>query len=101
MAAVVWVMMGIAVWHFTVFVPDRFWGGIVGAFLAAFFGGVIFGFLSNGMNVPGQEDTDLIQALIAVPGALIGLGLSYLYGSRQDREHGLDHGHTREGSRYG
>ena len=31
----VWGMMGIAVWHFAVFVPDRFWGGIVGAFLAA------------------------------------------------------------------
>ena len=36
MSLIVWVMMGIAVWHFTVFVPDRFWGGIVGAFLAAF-----------------------------------------------------------------
>ena len=36
MGLVVWVMMGIAVWHFTVFLPDRFWGGIVGAFLAAF-----------------------------------------------------------------
>ena len=36
MSLVVWVMMGIAVWHFTVFVPDRFWGGIVGAFLVAF-----------------------------------------------------------------
>ena len=32
MAMVVWVMMGIAVWHFTVFLPDRFYGGIVGAF---------------------------------------------------------------------
>ena len=31
----VWVMMGIAIWHFAVFVPDRFWGGIVGAFVAA------------------------------------------------------------------
>ena len=39
MGLVVWVMMGIAVWHFTVFLPDRFWGGIVGAFLAAFLGG--------------------------------------------------------------
>ena len=36
MGLLVWVMMGIAVWHFTVFLPDRFWGGIVGAFLAAF-----------------------------------------------------------------
>ena len=35
MSLVVWAMMGIAVWHFTVFVPDRFWGGIVGAFLVA------------------------------------------------------------------
>ena len=34
----VWVMMGIAVWHFAVFVPDRFWGGIVGAFGAAGWG---------------------------------------------------------------
>ena len=40
MAMVVWVMMGIAVWHFTVFLPDRFYGGIVGAFLAAFLAAV-------------------------------------------------------------
>ena len=32
MSMLVWVMMGIAIWHFMVFVPDRFWGGIVGAF---------------------------------------------------------------------
>ena len=36
-------MMGIAVWHFTVFVPDRFWGGIVGAFFAAVVGAALFG----------------------------------------------------------
>ena len=35
MAAVVWFTSGVALWHFTVFVPDRFWGGIVGAFLGA------------------------------------------------------------------
>ena len=27
----VWVTTGVALWHFTVFLPDRFWGGIVGA----------------------------------------------------------------------
>ena len=37
----VWVMMGIAIWHFAVFVPDRFWGGIVGAFGAAAVGAVV------------------------------------------------------------
>ena len=35
MGALVWVMMGLALWHFTIFVPDRFWSGIVGAFLGA------------------------------------------------------------------
>ena len=33
-----WVMMGLAIWHFTIFLPDRFWGGIVGAFLGALIG---------------------------------------------------------------
>ena len=40
MSMVVWVMMGIAIWHFTVFFPDRFWGGIVGAFGVAVVGSV-------------------------------------------------------------
>ena len=98
MGIVVWVMMGIAVWHFTVFLPDRFWGGIVGAFLAAAFAAAIFGFLVNGLTVPGKGDTELVQALIAVPGSMIGLALSYLWGARMDRESGIDHGLTREGS---
>jgi hypothetical protein len=98
MSMVVWVMMGIAVWHFTVFVPDRFWGGIVGAFLASTFAAALFGFLVNGATIPGQDDTEFVQALIAVPGSVIGLALSYLWGARVDREHGIDHGFTRAGS---
>jgi hypothetical protein len=98
MAMVVWVMMGIAVWHFTVFLPDRFWGGIVGAFMAAFLGAALFGFLVSGLTIPGQSDTGITQALIAVPGSIIGLGLSFWYGARVDREHGVDHGLTRQGS---
>ncbi|MFN2616561.1 MAG: hypothetical protein ABR581_05480 [Thermoleophilaceae bacterium] len=97
MSLLVWIMMGIAVWHFTVFVPDRFWGGIVGAFLAAIVGGAIFGFIVNGVTVPGRHDTELVQALIAIPGSAIGLALSYLYGSRVDRAAGVDHGMTRAG----
>ena len=38
MGMLVWVMMGIAIWHFTIFLPDRFWGGIVGAFVGALAG---------------------------------------------------------------
>ena len=82
MSMLVWVMIGIAVWHFTVFVPDRFWGGIVGAFLAAIAGAVAFGFVVAGLTVPGQGDTDISQALIAIPGSLLGLGLSYAWGAR-------------------
>lgn len=82
MSVLVWVMMGIAIWHFTVFVPDRFWGGIVGAFLAAIAGAVIIGLLVNGFAVPGRHDTHIGQALLAIPGAVIGLAASYLYGGR-------------------
>ena len=35
MALLVWFTMGIALWHFTVFLPDRFWQGIVGAFIGS------------------------------------------------------------------
>ena len=38
MALLVWFTMGIALWHFTVFLPDHFWQGIVGAFLGAVIG---------------------------------------------------------------
>jgi hypothetical protein len=86
MGMLAWVMMAIALWHFTVWVPDHFWGGIVGAFLAAVFASVIFGVVVNGFTIPGRNDTGLEQALIAVPGSLIGLGLSYWYGQRVDAE---------------
>ena len=87
MAMVVWVMMGIAIWHFAVFAPDRFYGGIVGAFLAAIAGAALFGFLVSGLTVPGRNDTELVQALIAVPGAIAALAASWLYGSRTEGEH--------------
>ena len=47
MALLVWVMVGLALWHFTVFLPDNFYGGIVGAFCGALLGSVIFGLIIN------------------------------------------------------
>src|SRR4051794_13672844 len=85
MSLLVWVMMAIALWHFTVWVPDHFWGGIVGAFLAAVIGSVFFSFVVNGLTVPGTHDTHIVQAFIAVPGSLLGLGLCYWYGLNQER----------------
>ena len=43
MGALVWTMVGLAIWHFTIFLPDRFWGGIVGAFIGALFGSIFVG----------------------------------------------------------
>ena len=86
MAALVWAMMGIALWHFTVFVPDRFWGGIVGAFLGALFRAIAIGLAVNGFTVPGQDDTSLVSALEAVPGGLAGIAAVYFLGVRRGNE---------------
>jgi hypothetical protein len=85
MAMFAWVMMGLAIWHFTIFLPDRFWGGIVGAFLGALFGAAIGGILINGGTIPGQDDTHLLTAIEAIPGAVIGIGLVYFEGIRRGR----------------
>ena len=84
MGALAWTMMGLALWHFTVFLPDRCWAGIIGAFLGCVFGAILFGLVIHGFNVPGQSETDLITTLEGVPGALLGYGLFYLLGSRQE-----------------
>jgi hypothetical protein len=86
MGALVWAMMGLALWHFTIFVPDRFWSGIVGAFLGSVIGALVFGLLVNGFVVPGQNDTDLLTAVEAIPGALIGIAAVYFYGASQGNE---------------
>jgi len=85
MAALVWFTMGIALWHFTVFVPDRFWGGIVGAFLGAVTGAMISGAIVQIASGKGIGDTDLVTALVAVPGTLVGLAVIYVYGLRTER----------------
>ena len=86
MGMLAWVMMGLAIWHFTIFLPDRFRGGIVGAFVGALFGSIIFGFVVNGFTVPGREDTDLLTAVEAIPGALLGIAAVYFYGVQQGNE---------------
>jgi glucose-6-phosphate-specific signal transduction histidine kinase len=86
MGMLVWAMMGIAIWHFTVFLPDRFWGGIVGAFIGALIGAIIIGLAVNGFSVPGQDDTHLVSAVEAIPGALLGIAVIYFLGVRQGNE---------------
>lgn len=85
MSALVWVMIGVALWHFTVFVPDHFQGGIVGALMGAIVGGFISGLLINGLTIPGRTHTHLISAIDAVPGAIIGMALIFVWGLHTER----------------
>ena len=85
MGLLAWVMMGLALWHFTIWLPDHFWGGIVGAFLGALIGAVLFGLIVNGFDIPGRADTHLTTALEAIPGALIRSALVYFEGVRRER----------------
>ena len=84
MALLVWFTTGIALWHFTVFVPDRFWAGIVGAFLGAIAGAMTTGAIVQVASGRGIGDTDIATVLVAVPGTLIGLAIVYAIGLRAD-----------------
>ena len=75
MAMLAWIMMGLAIWHFTIFLPDRFWGGIVGA--------IVCGVAVNGLTIPGESETHVLHALEAIPGTLIGIGVAWIEGVRR------------------
>jgi len=95
MGMLAWVMMGLSVWHFTIFLPDRFWGGIVGAFVGALAGAVIVGLLiysikTSSLQVPNVKGTDIAVVLYAVPGALLGIALVYYEGVRRSRTPAAD-----------
>lgn len=86
MALLVWFTMGIALWHFTVFLPDRFWQGIVGAFIGSVIGAVIFGAIVEAITARGLGDTDLLTALTAIPGVAIGLAVVWALGVRAEQQ---------------
>jgi hypothetical protein len=85
-----WIMLGLALWHFTIFLPDRFWGGIVGAFLGSIAGSICVGLIIYGVRVgavrvPGERATDIGVVLYAIPGALIGMAAVYVLGIRREQ----------------
>jgi ABC-type Fe3+ transport system permease subunit len=90
MGLLAWVIMGLAIWHFTIWLPDRFWGGIVGALLGSLAGSVIVGLIIfaikvSALRIPGQKATDIGVVLYAIPGSLIGMALIYIEGMRRER----------------
>jgi hypothetical protein len=86
MAALVWFTTGVAIWHFTVFIPDRFWAGIVGALLGASAGAMISGALGQIATGAGIGESGIETVLFAIPGTLIGLAVLYAIGAYQERE---------------
>ena len=85
MAALVWFTMGVALWHFTVFLPDRFRGGIVGAFVGAAAGAMVTGAIAQIALGKSIGDTDIATALYAIPGTALGLVAVYFLGLRAER----------------
>ena len=90
MSILIWVMVGIAIWHFAVLVPDRFWGGIIGAFLAALVGALASGYALPTPGIPLGNPPGWTEALWPVPGSLLALFASYRYGARLERIGGED-----------
>lgn len=89
MAALVWFTTGVAIWHFTVFLPDRFWAGIVGALLGAITGAMITGAIGQLASGNSIGQTGIETVLYAIPGTLIGIAIVYVIGDRQEREREL------------
>lgn len=84
MSAVIWIIVGVALWHLTIFVPDRFWGGIVGAFLGSVVGAVLTGALVQVVLGRSMGDADLLTFFAAVPGMVAGTAFIYWIGMRNE-----------------
>ncbi len=85
MGVLAWAMVGLAIWHFTIWLPDRHWGGIVGSLIGAVVGAVLVGLAIHGFSIPGRHHTHLITTVEGIPGALIGIAVIYVIGDRRER----------------
>ena len=90
MSLFVWVAVATAFWHFTIFVPDRFPGGMDGAFACANAGALVAGIASNGFSMPPLAEVSHADAVIGAVGSLLGLAAAYAHGARADRDEGKD-----------
>jgi hypothetical protein len=85
MSVFIWVMIGVSLWHFAVLVPDRFYGGIIGALLAAVTGAITSGYLLPSPGIPPHNPPGVTEALWPTPGSLLTLLATYLYGAHRER----------------
>lgn len=95
MSIIIWFTVALALWHFTIFVPDRFWQGIIGALIGCVVGGLISGALVELVILRNHlADTDLVTFVAAVPGTLLGAWVIYRIGVSQGTEPIEDTGTT-------
>lgn len=83
MALLIWFTMGLSIWHFSVFVPDRFWGGIVGALLGSIFGAMVVGIAIHLAQSKAMNDVDIVTVFPGILGALLGLAAIYMIGIKK------------------
>ena len=84
MGVLAWIMMGLAIWHFTIFLPDRFWGGIVGRLpRRARSARSSSASSSTASRSPARTTRTSCTALEAIPGAVLGIAAMYLEGVRR------------------
>lgn len=83
MAIVVFLTLALAIWHFTVFLPERFWLGIIGALLAAILGALFSGLVLQTILGRSLGETDALTLLLPLPGIILFLALAYFF-PRQD-----------------
>lgn len=86
MAVIVWISTGLALWHFSIFVPERFWQGIIGALIGALIGAMVSGFLIMLATGHGVNDTNVATFFEAFPGTIAGVAVIYWIGSRSEPE---------------
>lgn len=66
-------------------VLDRFYGGIIGALVAAVAGALVSCYLLPSPGVPTDNPPGMTTARWPTPGRIIALFGTYLYGARRER----------------
>ena len=88
MGMLAWVMMGLAIWHYAIFLPDRFWGGIVGAFVGAILGSIVFGMVIYAARQGSSRSPDAAiptdNRPLCGPRSADGLAATYFEGIRRE-----------------
>lgn len=78
----VWAMIGIAFWHFSVLVPDRFWGRYHRRLSSGTAGHVPLGLPAPATGISTANPPGLGAAVWAIPGSVSALAASYYYGAQ-------------------